>query len=168
MSEELTPQARALLAASDPSLDLPPDVHDRVRKRLAATLAGDGAVAPPAKLGSVSPKDGLVGEAPAAHAAANPTIARLTPPVFACTRTDVDPFRPTRGPKAKIPQGPATDQPSASASTIDWASVAPFSAPREPGFQVIPSPPSLVRGMMWKCTWKTAWCAAAPLFCSTL
>ena len=50
MSEELTPQARALLAASDPSLDLPPDVHDRVRKRLAATLAGDGAVAPPAKL----------------------------------------------------------------------------------------------------------------------
>ena len=22
--------------------------------------------------------------------------------------------------------------------------------------------------MMWKCTWNTAWCASAPLFCSTL
>ena len=34
--------------------------------------------------------------------------------------------------------------------------------------QSMPRPVSSSLGMMWKCTWNTAWCAAAPLFWSTL
>ena len=47
------------------------------------------------------------------------------------------------------------------------ATVAYFLARR--AGQPIPRPSSLLGlGMMWKWTWKTAWCAGAPLFCRTL
>ena len=54
------------------------------------------------------------------------------------------------------------------AARIVSASAAPSLPSSDPAFQPMPSPASPSRGMMWKWTWSTAWCAAAPLFWSTL
>lgn len=75
MSEELTPQARALLDVSDAPLELPPDVRERVRERLAASLSTSaggtrGAAARPKR--SAAPREAAIVEAEPATSRARP------------------------------------------------------------------------------------------------
>ena len=53
---------------------------------------------------------------------------------------------------------------------MDFASSAPTAGSSLPAGQWMPRPPPgpSYFGMMWKWTWKTAWWAAAPLFCRML
>ena len=55
---------------------------------------------------------------------------------------------------------------ASSAARREAASSSPPS--RSAGSQPTPRPRSPTRGITWKWTWNTAWCAGAPLFCSTL
>src|SRR6202011_4090186 len=55
------------------------------------------------------------------------------------------------------------------ACVINFTNSAASCESSERAAQASPRPSSgFGRGMMWKCTWRTAWCAPAPLFSMTL